>query len=455
MSSEQNSSRWLHVPWRLAGAAVLFIFIALLWWSGTRESPLDKEITRRLAELRASGEPIDAQDLARLFPNPPPSEDAGELLTNILVFALDHPPPASTPIIMSRPLPPRTEALAEPMAGQLRAYCKETKTIFEQTTPWPTNMRFALHWERGMMSNTIPQFMKVRSLTHMLTALAMGAAEDGDLQGAADMLERGFRFTQTIPSDLLVGHMIRQACAGLTVMAAERCLNRVSFTDAQLARLAAALPPPGTYNLATALRGEHCLTIWAFQAIKSGRRFDDIVSSPAQRREPWWKSALRKIIPRRNEYSDRDFATYLSFCRPSLEALALPPAQAVTNFSALMTAYATNVTSEIGQGVPANWPKTLLTHYEIEAKLDALSSAFAVERYRLAHDGKLPSSLKELVPAYLRETPRDLFDNQPLRFKPLPFGYVIYSLGADGVDDGGLEKTGTATKYDVTITVER
>ena len=46
-------------------------------------------------------------------------------------------------------------------------------------------------------------------------------------------------------------------------------------------------------------------------------------------------------------------------------------------------------------------------------------------------------------------------NGQPLRFKPLPRGYVIYSIGADGVDDGGLEKTNNAVKYDVTVTVER
>jgi hypothetical protein len=45
--------------------------------------------------------------------------------------------------------------------------------------------------------------------------------------------------------------------------------------------------------------------------------------------------------------------------------------------------------------------------------------------------------------------PLDPFDGQPLRYKKLPKGYVVYSNGEDGKDDGGDEKK------DITFTVER
>jgi hypothetical protein len=42
----------------------------------------------------------------------------------------------------------------------------------------------------------------------------------------------------------------------------------------------------------------------------------------------------------------------------------------------------------------------------------------------------------------------------PLR--KLTNGYAIYSIGADGVDNGGIEKGPfTLTNYDITVTVER
>jgi hypothetical protein len=62
--------------------------------------------------------------------------------------------------------------------------------------------------------------------------------------------------------------------------------------------------------------------------------------------------------------------------------------------------------------------------------------AIAAERHRLRHDA-WPDSFDELVPALLPESPLDPFDGRPLRYKRLPDGVVIYSVGADGIDDGG------------------
>ncbi len=305
-----------------------------------------------------------------------------------------------------------------------------------------------------MESNSVPNFNRTRALIHMLNAIALAAAERGDAAEATDALERGILFTQTLDSDSLVAHMIKQACVGLTVTVTERSLNRVEFSPAQLAHIAVALAPRDPNGLFNALRGEHVIAIWAFQEVRAGRPLTEVIGGPVGQ-PAWWKRALEKFKPRRKEYSDRDFLAYLSLCQTSLKTLALPPTSAMTNLPALMTAYSTQVTSEVAQAVPANWTKALRAHYEHEAKLATLRTALAVELFRLAHEGRIPANLNNLVPNHLPEVPRDIFDGQPLRFKILPRGYVLYSIGADGVDDGGLEKTNNATKYDVTITVER
>jgi hypothetical protein len=88
--------------------------------------------------------------------------------------------------------------------------------------------------------------------------------------------------------------------------------------------------------------------------------------------------------------------------------------------------------------------------------LRVAQTALAVERYRLAHTNSLPTSLEELVPTYLKSTPIDPCDGQPLRFKKLDKGYVVYGVGSDGTDESGAERKGSSTaKYDITFTVER
>ncbi len=96
--------------------------------------------------------------------------------------------------------------------------------------------------------------------------------------------------------------------------------------------------------------------------------------------------------------------------------------------------------------------------------------SFVVWRVNLAHDvdaklqairaAGLPENLNELVPQFLPTVLADPFDGQPLRYHRLAKGYVIYSVGQDGHDDGGREKPADwkysdKTAYDITFTVER
>jgi hypothetical protein len=61
----------------------------------------------------------------------------------------------------------------------------------------------------------------------------------------------------------------------------------------------------------------------------------------------------------------------------------------------------------------------------------------ATERFRQA-EGKWPASLDQLRPRFLSEVPLDPFDGKPLRYKRLEDGVIVYSVGADGTDNGGI-----------------
>lgn len=72
-----------------------------------------------------------------------------------------------------------------------------------------------------------------------------------------------------------------------------------------------------------------------------------------------------------------------------------------------------------------------------EAHRQLLLTAIALERYFLKN-GSYPSSLPDLIPAYLPSLPPDWYDGKPLKYRPLSEGsYLLYSVGQDGHDDGG------------------
>jgi hypothetical protein len=93
------------------------------------------------------------------------------------------------------------------------------------------------------------------------------------------------------------------------------------------------------------------------------------------------------------------------------------------------------------------------------AQVEVAATALAVERFRNAQ-GRLPNDLRELTPQFLEAVPTDPFDGAALRYRRLARGYVIYSVDADGHDDGGREmperrNSSDRTSYDITFTVER
>lgn len=81
--------------------------------------------------------------------------------------------------------------------------------------------------------------------------------------------------------------------------------------------------------------------------------------------------------------------------------------------------------------------KVVFAHLITRMRLQSASLALACERYRLKHDD-WPDIIEDLIPEYLDKVPQDCFRKAPLNFRRLPDGIVIYSVGPDGEDNGGL-----------------
>ena len=62
--------------------------------------------------------------------------------------------------------------------------------------------------------------------------------------------------------------------------------------------------------------------------------------------------------------------------------------------------------------------------------------AFALAAYH-ADRGVYPAKLAELSPKYVAEVPKDIFNASDLHYRPESDGYLLYSVGPNGKDDGG------------------
>ncbi|SRR5579871_2434075 len=62
--------------------------------------------------------------------------------------------------------------------------------------------------------------------------------------------------------------------------------------------------------------------------------------------------------------------------------------------------------------------------------------AFALAAYQRDH-GRYPKELDALAPKYLKKIPNDLFSGKPLVYRPSENGYLLYSVGVNGLDEQG------------------
>jgi tetratricopeptide (TPR) repeat protein len=67
-------------------------------------------------------------------------------------------------------------------------------------------------------------------------------------------------------------------------------------------------------------------------------------------------------------------------------------------------------------------------------------SAVALKRYRLKH-GSYPDKLAELVPEFIDEVPLDPMSGGELLYRKDGDGFVVYSVGVNGLDDGGTDSS--------------
>ena len=83
---------------------------------------------------------------------------------------------------------------------------------------------------------------------------------------------------------------------------------------------------------------------------------------------------------------------------------------------------------------------------QVETMRALVITAIALKRYTLRH-GQPPDDLGKLVPEFLAKPARDPVDGKPLRYRVAADGSSsLYSVGENGVDDGGDPKSPTPAR---------
>jgi len=318
----------------------------------------------------------------------------------------------------------------------------------------------------------LPHLAVLKRLTATLDDRAMLALQDGDRDAAWTNLMAATRLVtswKTEPAE--VSHMVRFADAKEVYGATWQALQMSGWTEDQLGQLQREwegadflhdLPEITAFR-----RASYAREFEQDQPNSAGYfpAFGNLINVATHDLPGLWKEIGRSWYEKEYwEYGHYDDArTLLHFYRDreleARNAIRAPNWQAmrqlpgVTNKVAFRTEYPSRTSArlrlremnrsfqECGVGIFGDAA-------EAETERDILVTAIALKRHHLKY-GEYPNTLQALAPEFLPAVPADFMDGQPLRYRlEGQDHFVLYSVGLDGVDNGGkLPTSGDAMKF--------
>jgi hypothetical protein len=302
----------------------------------------------------------------------------------------------------------------------------------------------------------------IRQATRLLAARARyELAEHRDLEAAFRDIKASLSLSDGVIDDGNVMHyLVGIACRSLALQ--ETCCWPEEFSlnaeeSERLARLLDEHPFDARSASRLAMQGEaqgsQAMLDAMYARTPDGDGFLVLAGSKPDELRPWVLGALNLMSPLFESRRTAEQLMVLSDER--VGQLSELPASELVNWDDPGQDSYRPVVGPLWQAL--GWPvgavekwsaRTLVLGIRVQVESNLSATVIALHRYRI-DNGQYPKSLSLLVPNYSPKAPVDLFDGQPLRYRPDESGeYLLYSVAEDMQDDGGREFGPVDSPYD-------
>jgi hypothetical protein len=411
-------------------------------------------VDAKLDAIRRKSYPVTLAELDKWYPQPSTGENAADIyLAAFAQFAPEEKSDTNLPIVGFAKLPAGGELLPPEMQHEIEGYLTRNQAALDLL-----HAAAVKHACRYPLDPTDPDksfksrmdiFSGTRQATRLLELETVLASSKGDPQRTASAIADSIALARSLSDRLtLVPYLLEEACLGQTVSGLEQAVSRTPLTEQLLVNFEnALLKIEDEDEFAHAIVGERCSATHRWEQVREGKvGLLDLFFTMGG--NPSLAEAFVAVVYVSSGLADLDHLAYLDFLQGLIDTSTIAFPQRFEridllkhNAERLMLRPFTRVEADLFADVAKREARFL-------AKVRTAHTAIAVERFRVAR-GELPNKLSELVPTYLDALPADPYDGEPLRYKKLAKGYVVYSIGEDRKDNGGVETC------DVTFTVER
>ncbi len=449
---------------RVVLATVALLALGLLgsfvWW----RLRLNYEVNGRLRALRATGLPTSGAELDQWYARVPDSENAALALTQAFELMCTFPDRRSNevsnfklPIRGERLTPDQVRLLSDYVSLNEAALAKARDAIQLPKSWFPVDFSPALN-------TSLPHLPEVKALARIACDEALLAIESGRPSDATPPIVTIVGLARTLNEEpVLISQLVRIAVFRIATSTLETRLNAGALNETDFTALTPVFVAAEKSSLmARALVGETAMAIPYFrmslaEANHLSKADEEATQAPSgpplPGRPPMWALVTG--------FFERDLRFFLGVMETNvaLARLGPPESLASTNLNEQVVLTAKSKYYILSELLLPSLSRVLVKEAENLAFTRISTSALAVEHFRLIHH-RLPTELGEVVPEFLPALPVDPFDGAPLRYRQLAKGYVVYSVGQDGHDDGGKElpakrRSTEHPPQDLTFTVER
>jgi hypothetical protein len=463
LNKKQNRPKRPH-PWQRRRRKILLILcvvilLPLLVLSAYRMY-LVQQTKAEFARIQEAGFPVTLAELDAWYVHSPEADaraaDYAQAFT-LLRAALKNDDWEILPRPFGRgPAVPRAKVYTGKIKKLLKAHLElngeALRALHEVNGDGPC--RYPVDLTLGYAAESV-SWSQIRRAVNLLGLQADLAAQEGRSEEATRAMCTALALATTLREEpLLVSQMTRISCISAAANSLMRVLTHGELTIEQIERLAkavdAARAPDGAIR---AFAGERCMLIHSFdlQGSMGMNNSDPLVQGAGRALELAMElSGLREM----------DLLFSLDITHRYIAAAKQPRADGLTALRLIgdeldeKSPYTALISFILLPGIG----QSLQTFAREDATMDNMATALAIERYRMDRDGALPEKLSALLPEYLEEIPLDPFDGQPMRYRLMDQGYVLYSVGWNLVDNGGVEireQNGKTWSEDYVFRVER
>lgn len=436
----------------LAGAVVIVGVFLLLGLRGRWE----RRLQATLDEIRARGEPLTAQDLYAFQLPETGRPDLTEEWIAALAFLDSEEFKASASVAdgggvgWGMEIDPVTRRAVNAFFAQFGGRFDRIRELAALRGV----ARFPIAWEEHF-ELLLTHCMHIRAAARILQLQASVAVADGDADEAVASIEALFELGDLIRYEpMLISQLVRIAIHAIAVEAAQKSMEHLDLTDEQLARLEHTI---GERSYLPELRrcylAERATALLALNDPEASGSLYTLFSSLDMELDAWLANGvvLSAATPLWSFNKPADVALFMELMTDAAAAADQPPHLAIAEIRAIDERLMDKISTPLGKvrfaatasflpalGAAQNAVMRMVTHTR--------ATAVACAALRVG-DGVPPATLEELAAAAPELNVTDPWSGQPLKYRVSDGVLTIYSVGADGQDNGGVDGRFNGGKY--------